>query len=350
MVEVNGKVYCYYTATATGNSGTGYTLQCATSDLTFAQLVATNEGIILPNLLFMQSNQGQASATAENLAFTNNTTGNSILIAQCTYYGAGSPTFTSLKDDLGNNFTQIGSWVGFANNKYLWGLFYLRNAPAGGARTITLTCVNATFCTMAISEYIGQADSPIDTSALIYQASSATTLITPNINTNFPNETIYAGANWNTPVQSATASAPFTLRNGSASDSLEACSDVNEASTGTYGTSFTIGTGALYMAGTIGLKSGLSDPQTYEITGNAGVAGATISWSGGSTTADGLGDYNTGPLANGSYILTPSKAGYTFSPTSAAETVSGADIAGVNFTASAASAAKSPNVPAFWTG
>ena len=63
-----------------------------------------------------------------------------------------------------------------------------------------------------------------------------------------------------------------------------------------------------------------------------------VSWSGsssGSTTADGYGNFNTGEnlYSFGTYTITPSKAGYTFSPTSSVQTVSGADITGVNFTA-----------------
>ena len=71
------------------------------------------------------------------------------------------------------------------------------------------------------------------------------------------------------------------------------------------------------------------------VSGNAGVAGATVAWSGtasGSTTADGSGNWSI-DLPNGSYTITPSLAGYTFSPTSASETVSGSNITGVNFTA-----------------
>jgi hypothetical protein len=69
----------------------------------------------------------------------------------------------------------------------------------------------------------------------------------------------------------------------------------------------------------------------------AGGAGATVAWTGdssGSVTADGSGNYNTleALLPFGSYTITPSKTGYTFSPTSASETVSGADITGINFT------------------
>jgi hypothetical protein len=75
---------------------------------------------------------------------------------------------------------------------------------------------------------------------------------------------------------------------------------------------------------------------TFSISGNAGIAGATVSYSGtssGSVIADGSGNYSIPGLANGSYTITPSLANYTFSPTSQNETVSGSNITGVNFTA-----------------
>jgi len=71
------------------------------------------------------------------------------------------------------------------------------------------------------------------------------------------------------------------------------------------------------------------------ISGNAGVAGATVAWTGtssGSTTADGSGNYTITNLGAGTYTVTPSLAGYSFSPTSHSETISGSDITGVNFT------------------
>lgn len=85
---------------------------------------------------------------------------------------------------------------------------------------------------------------------------------------------------------------------------------------------------------------------TFSITGNAGTAGATVSWSGaasGSTTADGSGNYTIPNLANGSYTITPSLAGFTFSPTSSNQTVSGANITGVNFTATVGNAYSVPD-------
>jgi len=80
-----------------------------------------------------------------------------------------------------------------------------------------------------------------------------------------------------------------------------------------------------------------SAPPGHVISGSAGLAGATVTLSGdasASTTADGSGNYSFASLADGNYVVTPSSDEDTFSPTSRSETVSGADITGVNFTAS----------------
>lgn len=78
-------------------------------------------------------------------------------------------------------------------------------------------------------------------------------------------------------------------------------------------------------------------PTFYSISGNAGVAGATVSYSGtssGSVTADGSGNFTIPSLINGgTFTITPSLTGYSFSPTFASETLSGANITGVDFTA-----------------
>jgi hypothetical protein len=73
----------------------------------------------------------------------------------------------------------------------------------------------------------------------------------------------------------------------------------------------------------------------YSVSGNTGIAGATVSYSGtssGSVTADGSGNFSIPNLVNGSYTITPSLSGYSFSPASQAETVNGSNIAGVDFT------------------
>jgi hypothetical protein len=78
-------------------------------------------------------------------------------------------------------------------------------------------------------------------------------------------------------------------------------------------------------------------PQTWSISGNvsANGAGASIALSGAgmaSTTADSSGNYTFSGLVNGSYNIVPSKTGFSFSPTSQAVQVNGANLSGINFT------------------
>jgi hypothetical protein len=82
--------------------------------------------------------------------------------------------------------------------------------------------------------------------------------------------------------------------------------------------------------------TGVDFMSTFTISGNAGLAGATVSYSGsasGSVIADGSGNYSINGLANGSYTITPSKSGYNFLPVNSNQMVNNADISGVNFTA-----------------
>ncbi len=83
---------------------------------------------------------------------------------------------------------------------------------------------------------------------------------------------------------------------------------------------------------------------TFSVSGTispaAGGSGATVTLSGAAaatTTADGAGNYTFTGLANGTYAVTPSRTGYTFSPSTQAATVSGANVTGINFTATAQS-------------
>jgi hypothetical protein len=74
---------------------------------------------------------------------------------------------------------------------------------------------------------------------------------------------------------------------------------------------------------------------TFTISGTAGTGTVTLALTGtstGSATASAAGAYNFGGLANGTYTVTPSKSGFTFTPPSAAVTISGGNQT-VNFTA-----------------
>ena len=82
---------------------------------------------------------------------------------------------------------------------------------------------------------------------------------------------------------------------------------------------------------------------TWSLSGNlspaASGSGATLTLGGAgssSTTADSSGNYTFSGLANGTYSVTPSKSGYAFSPVAQSATISGANVANVNFTVSVA--------------
>ena len=100
--------------------------------------------------------------------------------------------------------------------------------------------------------------------------------------------------------------------------------------------------GSVLLAGCVG-SDNTGPASTYAVSGTVGgptAAGVTVSLTGdatASTTTDGNGTYSFSGLANGSYTLTPSKTGYAFSPPSIAVTVSGANVTGQGFTATAAS-------------
>ena len=79
--------------------------------------------------------------------------------------------------------------------------------------------------------------------------------------------------------------------------------------------------------------------QTFSVSGTisppASGSGATVTLSGAASavaTADSSGNYSFGGLANGSYTVTPTKAGLTFTPASQPATVNGANITNLNFT------------------
>jgi hypothetical protein len=78
-------------------------------------------------------------------------------------------------------------------------------------------------------------------------------------------------------------------------------------------------------------------PNTHSISGTVsgdiqqGVAVAVDATH--SATTDASGNYTISGLNDGTYTVTPTLAGYTFAPATASATVSGADVTGVNFTA-----------------
>lgn len=77
---------------------------------------------------------------------------------------------------------------------------------------------------------------------------------------------------------------------------------------------------------------------TYSISGSVGLSSATVALTGtssASVTASSTGAYAFSGLLPGSYTISPSLSGYTFTPESQSATITNANVSGVNFTGAA---------------
>ncbi len=108
----------------------------------------------------------------------------------------------------------------------------------------------------------------------------------------------------------------------------ESCSATNPAAgtwwLGVYGyaaASYTV-TGTYTLGGT-----------TYSISGSAGTTSATVTAGTKSATSDASNNYTITGLTAGTWTVTPTKSGCTFSPVNASVTITSANVTGKNFTA-----------------
>ncbi len=88
--------------------------------------------------------------------------------------------------------------------------------------------------------------------------------------------------------------------------------------------------------------SGTITPASDGAFSNLSVGGTTAA----TTTADGSGNFTVAALPTGSYIVTPTKPGFTFTPVSRSITISGGNVTGVNFTTAPSSISVSIGSPA----
>jgi hypothetical protein len=108
------------------------------------------------------------------------------------------------------------------------------------------------------------------------------------------------------------------------------------------GYAFAPGTQAVTVNGSnvTGVNFTATSQQTFSISGTisptTGGAGATVTLGGAtaaSTTSDSAGAYTFTGLVNGSYTVTPTGRGFSYSPASQNVTLSGANVSAINFTA-----------------
>ena len=257
----------------------------------------------------------------------------------------GASLAATITDTAGNNANYVPV---FSNNSNLGPatpsvgngnvqLFYCKNCLGNAANIITVSQSTIGF-SFATFYDISSADltAPLDVSSKATATGHSATAATATFSTALANEIVIGiqGNEGGVP-SGATGLGGYTI-DGNETFFVGASEHQKFTSLQSGITaSMTLGGTGFWVIASAGFKAAV-----HSISGNAGVAGATVSWTGtasGSTTADGSGNYTIPSLADGSYTITPSLAGYTFSPTNSAQTVSGADITGVNFTATASS-------------
>ncbi len=143
-----------------------------------------------------------------------------------------------------------------------------------------------------------------------------------------------ADGTWSTATSSnGTTGAPSTI---AGYDEPIYVYEMGEAGDNTnFGDSYVANYALLYISG------GTPPENTYSISGQvtlsgSGLSGVVVATNDDDTaTTDGNGNYTISGLVDGNYTITPSKTGYTFSPTSTSVTISGANQTGKNFTATA---------------
>jgi hypothetical protein len=287
--------------------------------------------------------------------------GNTLVVAFTTGTTGGAPTFVSLADTLLNSYSpatnnsQSGISDGFTELVALGtNIYFAANSP-GGSNTVTLK-LSIPFsggCDLVIFEIAGLGATPgVDQTATANGTTfppsfsltpvAANTIALGAFSTFFGTNSfpiVTAGSGWTLDSgghdrwNGTDSGAPGGLVGGAAAieqQILSSNSPISVAiSTDSSGDNW------------VGCACTLSAvaASTFSISGNVGTAFATVSFSGtasGSVTADGSGNYSIPNLPNGVYLVSPSKAGTIFSPTNQSVTISGGNVTGINFTASAA--------------
>ena len=301
---------------------------------TFSTLTLITGGVVANTFVQAKGVAATQSGTTATLAYTSSVTSGNLLCMAWRYNGTGAVHLSSVTStQTTGNWTIVYDQSDGGATPIQGGWAYAF-ATGTGACTVTMN-----FDTSVVGIYMAQDEwnGPValrasSTAAVTNETaltSNAATAVAGNLQLGFTTmgaavtNTITAGSGYN--IRAIGLSAGGTHFVGT--------EDKLSSAGGSVTASFTSSENNATIKATVGLGIFTS---VFTITGNAGVAGATVAWTGtssGSVTADGSGNFNTGNLGVGSYTITPSLTGYTFTPTSSVQTITNANITGVNFTA-----------------
>jgi hypothetical protein len=290
------------------------------------------------------ASEGYSGSTAETSvstgAFSYSPSLNAVVLAFAAYNS--SAACSTPTDTIGNTWALVGSNIAWNNSQNHSCLYYAINKTAASD---TVTCKAATSSKYFVCDAIwvsgNLAVSPLDkncgssanasTSGTAANNEVCSAAITPTVN----GELIIADQSSTGTVSKGSA---FTSA-GIAANSFEY---YYQASAAAITPAFdNTASGSPYGMLAVALKPAAT-AQTYAISGTiTGASGATVTLSSGGTTVATLtsgasgSTYTFTNVANGTYTVTPTLAGYTFAPSSASVTISGGNATVSAFAATA---------------
>lgn len=326
LIEVNGSVYMYMTITFDGSSGANFSISCAVASIPFSQLVTTTEGIqnvpIPSNISLVVQLTLLASDTFSG-GNANPIGGNWSTLASSAAFGAMQLASNKMEPASADGTIQGASyWNALAWPANQWSQTPLGASVGATARNGVILRGNTSgVATCYVISVVGALGGTCSVRFDKYLAGVLTTLATYA-----SYGTVFVGDVLTGVVEGTTLSAYI---NGN----LVTTVVDTDIATGAAGVCL-FAPVAVTNAQITGWAGGAVS--TVLISGNAGIAGATVSYTGptsGSVTADSSGNYSISGAQDGTYTVTPSKTGYSFSPSNQTVPISGLNVGGINFTA-----------------
>ncbi|HVJ09778.1 MAG TPA: N,N-dimethylformamidase beta subunit family domain-containing protein [Acidisarcina sp.] len=315
-------------------SKTGFTFSPASQSITVngANISGINfaaQAIVTSNIRFIQKNVNGNEATAASISTTfpaNNTAGDFLIVSGDVARPAGP---VSISDTLGNTYIPAMSPVSDPNQNVTTYLWYVPSCK-GGANTVTLIPSTAAALEIHVSEWSGvSATNPVDKSA---SATGNSASVSSGAATTTANgELIYGYTFLLNTASAGTGFTSISLVNGDMSEY-----ELQPAA-GSIAATFTQTSGYwLALMATFRPSNATQGGISGTISPVSGGSGATVTLSGPVTataTSDSSGNYSFVGLPDGTYTVTPTKSGVSFTPATQSVTVAGTTVTGVNFTA-----------------